>query len=192
MSHIHSQYSSTAITYLQKSPVLELSDFIDIDSPAALEMHAYQAVQAHPTSVESSFIGNDIDVRQRLSGFEHAGGEINFIVNINRDNRGVLLRRRIDQYHARQKAEVFVDGQYAGIWYDANRNAAHRWHDSDFLLPPELCREKQKLQIQLRILLCGDDRFTDFNYKIFSFVKPASVLFPTRQAVLGEYANREQ
>ena len=191
MSHIHSQYSSLGICYLQKNPVLVLSDYIDLSSGSALETHAYRAAHAITSTVESAFIGNDIDVRQRLSGYEHSGGEISFEINIQPDNRGVMLRRRIDQYHARQKAEVYVDGQYAGTWYDANENTVHRWCDSDFLLPPDLCRGKQQLQVQLRIIPCGESPFTDFYYKIYSFVKPASALYPIRQTILGEYLKRE-
>jgi hypothetical protein len=187
MSHIHSQYSSVAICYLQKNPALKLSDHLNVSNDTAREMHSYLATNPTSAIVESSFIGNDIEVRQRLSGYEHAGGEIDFVISIERDNRGVLVRRRIDQYHGRQMAEVYVDGQYAGIWYDANENQIHRWHDSDFLLPPELCLGKQKLQIQLRIIPCGESLFTEFNYRVYSFVKPASALFPTRQTILGEY-----
>ena len=190
MSHIHSQYASTAITYQQKNPVLELSDFLDVGNPEARDMHAYQAEQAGFSTVESSFIGNDIEVRQRLTGFEHAGGEIQFQVNIHPQNRGVMLRRRIDQAHGRQKAAVYVDGQYAGTWYEANENTIHRWHDSDFLIPPDLCRDKKKLLVQLCISRCAESLFTDFNYAVYSFVEPAPALFPRRQAILGEWIDQ--
>jgi len=187
MSHIHSQYSSVAITYQKKSPVLEQSDFLNVGQPASREVHAYQAQQPSPTTVESSFIGNDIEVRQRLDGFEHAEGEIRFQVCVNPANRGVMLRRRIDQFHGRQKAAVFVNGQYAGTWYDANTNTTHRWCDSDFLLPPGLCRGQSKLLVTLRVETFGEDRFTDFSYTVFSFVRPAAPLFAARQVILGEY-----
>ncbi len=114
------------------------------------------------------------------------------MIMVDRDNQGVMLRRRIDQHHSRQKAVVYIDGQYAGTWYDANQNTVHRWHDSDFLLPPAICQNKQKLHVQLRIIPCGQNAFTDFYYKVYSFVKPASALYPMRQTILGEWADQEQ
>ena len=192
MSHIHSQYDSLALCYLQKRPVLTRTDVLATGSPAALAAHKYQASAPSPQTLEASFIGGDVDVRERLAGFEHTGGEIQFEVSLAPDNRGALLRRRIDQLHGRQKAEVYIDGQFAGTWYDANQNAVHRWHDSDFLLPPELCRGKDRLRVLLKIVPCGAGPFSDYGYQVFSFTPPAAPLFPTRQAVLGEWADREQ
>lgn len=192
MSHIHSQYDSLALCYLQKSPVLTLCDVLDTGSPGARAAHGYQASAAHPRTLEASFIGNEIDVRARLAGFEHPGGEIQFEVSLAPDNRGALLRRRIDQLHGRQKAEVYVDGQFAGAWYDANENPVHRWHDSDFLIPPELCRGKDRVQVLLKVVACGPGPFTAYGYKVYSFTPPAEALFATRQAVLGEWAHIEQ
>lgn len=187
MSHIHSQYASLGICYLQKNPALNLGDYIDLGSRTSREAHAYRAETAETVIVESSFIGNEIDVRERLSGYAHAGGEISFTVAIDPENRGALLRRRIDQAHDRQKAEVYIDGQFAGEWYDANYNPVHRWYDSDFLVPTELCRDKEALHVRLQVIPAGEDRFTDFSYSVYSFDQPAAALFPTRQTVLGEW-----
>jgi hypothetical protein len=192
MSHIHSNYSSLALCYLRKTPALALSDSLDTANLASRQMHAYHSDNEERLEVESSFIGNHIDVRERHTGCEVAGGEIRFQIAIDPANQGVMLRRRIDQIHGRQKAEVRVDGNEAGTWYDANTNPVHRWHDSDFLLPPALCAGKSQATITLKVENTGLDRgiLTIYGIQVFSFIHPPTAIFNERQAILGEYASR--
>jgi hypothetical protein len=190
MSNIHSQYSSLAFCYMRKTPTLVMSDYLESANDAARQMHGYQMVGGEKVTTESSFIGNHINVRQRLSGYEYTGGEISFYLAVDPENEGVMLRRRIDQFHGRQKAEVIVDGHPAGTWYDANTNAIHRWHDSDFLVAPALCKGKSRLHITLKVQACEPGRFTDYGIKAYSFSKPAAALFDERQAILGAYADQ--
>jgi hypothetical protein len=171
MSNIRSQYTSLSFLYLKKTPALALSDCIRPGSEASRQAHGYGAGGMKASVVESSFIGNNIDVRQRLTGLEMPGGEIRFEIALDPGNDGVLLRRRIDQKHARQKAAVYVDGEYAGVWYDANLNDTHRWHDSDFLVPQALCAGKDRLGVLLRIEPCGGCRFTDYGIEAYSFAR---------------------
>lgn len=192
MSHIHSHYSSLAFCYLRKTPALVLSDHLASANEASRQMHRYRATGGEKVTVESSFIGNQINVRQRLSGYEHTDGEVSFRLAVDPENEGVLLRRRIDQLHGQQKAQVLVDGQPAGIWYDANTNPVHRWHDSDFLVPPGLCVGKSYLDITLKIEACGPGGFTDFGIQAYSFTRPAAALFDERQAILGAYASQAE
>ena len=100
-------------------------------------------------------------------------------------NEGVILRRRIDQSRGRQKAEVWIDGVFAGVWYDANTNEVHKWHDSDFFVPPDICKGRDSLNIKLKIVPCGDGKFTEYGYRTLSFVSPSSFLFDEQEAIMG-------
>ncbi len=190
MSNIHSHYASLAFAYLRRTPRLVTSDHFEVANPHAQQMHQYQAVGGTSVTTEASCIGNAINVRQRLSGVEFDAGTIRFRLAIDPDNDGVILRRRTDQRQARQRAEVFIDQQPAGTWYDANLNSVHRWYDSDFLAPPELCRGKSHLDVTLQVETFESYKFTAYFIEALSLTRPAAALFDERTAILGEFADR--
>ena len=64
-------------------------------------------------------------------------------------NVGLILRKRFDQFHGRQRARVFVDGSFAGWWYIARENRIHRWAYSEFGIAPELTNGKSTVQITI-------------------------------------------
>ncbi len=184
MNEIHSNYSSLAFCYLRREPHLALTDCLDPANARSRAAHGYRDGGAEEVVLEASFIGQHVDVRERRTGREHDSGDIEFELAVDPDNRGVLLRRRIDQGRGRQMAEVFVDGEAAGLWYDANRNDVHRWHDSDFLLPPALTAGKSALRVTLRVVPHEGGRFSAYGYSAHSFVQPAEPLYPARQAII--------
>ena len=92
--------------------------------------------------LEASYEGGAVGTIVRDRGRMHDGGEITFTVAIDPDNHGVRLRRRLDQEYARQAADVYVDGQFAGTWYHPDQNSFSRWFDSEYDLPAEFDRRK--------------------------------------------------
>jgi hypothetical protein len=145
------------------------TDFLDVGSLESERMHAYEAsesesagpVTAHP---EGEWLFTSSTERGRT----HAGGTIRFAVAIDPHNRGVRLRRRLDQKSSPQEARVFVDGEFAGTWYDADHNPHRRWFDSDLDLHPRWTRGKERLQIRLEVVTGGGrGAFTDFVYEVF-------------------------
>jgi hypothetical protein len=73
------------------------------------------------------------------------------------------IRRLFDQ-SAIQEAEVLVNGNRAGIWYQAETNARNRWAESDFLLPETLTRGQERLEIEIRPLRDG---WNEFRYELW-------------------------
>lgn len=49
----------------------------------------------------------------------------------------LLLYRRYDRFHGRQRARVLVNGRAIGWWYEPFEDRAHRWGASTFWLPAE-------------------------------------------------------
>ena len=63
MSNIHSQYASVAFCYMRRTPALVTSDSFEVSNGESRKMHGYRAGDGESVTTESSFIGNDINVR---------------------------------------------------------------------------------------------------------------------------------
>jgi hypothetical protein len=168
-SDIVSDYRSLAFAYLQKSPRLRLTDAIDVGSPSSERVHGYKTSANAPASVLAAYPeGENSEVLIRDTGRVHESGEIAFRISVDPGASGVRLRRRIDQRFFRQKALVYIDGIYAGCWYDACENEDLRWNDSDFEISPAFSRGKGSLSIRLVIVRDGGEGpFSDFAYEVF-------------------------
>ena len=170
-SHIRSRYSSLAFLYLSPAPVHRQTDFLKVGNAYSEAMHAYHAGRSsQPVFLEARCEGDQLHFRQRDSGRTHAGGDICFTAAVDPANQGVRLRRRLDQAVGRQRAQVFVDGEYAGTWYHADQNPHLRWFDADFDIHPMFTRGKETIQIRLALGENEDSRFTDFHYEIYSVI----------------------
>jgi hypothetical protein len=125
-----------------------------------------------------------------------------FTLKIDPKNVGVMLRRKLDYQYPNQRAEVFVDGHSAGIWYLAGSNtcvfsaprgelgaALHviqtsnrRFRDDEFLLPLELTRGRSSIRVRVKFtpveipLFPGQAvtelAWSEMRYSAYSFVLP--------------------
>lgn len=83
----------------------------------------------------------------------------------------VVLRRRLNYSVPRQQADVYVNGNLAGTWYDAGSSQADgsratqypAFRDSDFFIPPALARGKASLQIEIRNS-STESEWTEYTY----------------------------
>ena len=99
-----------------------------------------------------------------MTGLLHTGGEINFTVSILPENNGVYLRRALSNAYSPQYAKVYIDGVFAGDFYDAEHNEYLSFGDSDIMLPKMLTAGKDSINIKL----CAETKFTDFFYEVYS------------------------
>jgi hypothetical protein len=102
------------------------------------------------------------------------------VVAIDPANKGVQLRRRLDQGSPRQTADVYVDGSYAGRWYHGLVNEHLHWFDSDIDIHPKHSRGKEALKLRLVVDATGGrGAFTDFNCHVYCFSdRPGSHISP--------------
>ncbi|MBN2133159.1 MAG: DUF2961 domain-containing protein [Sedimentisphaerales bacterium] len=184
LSHILSRYRSLAFVYFSHRARLTRTDFLDVGKPQSEKAHGYacmgpstvRRLQSHPE-------GDSFETSWGEDGRYHEGGTVSFTVAVDAENRGVRMRRRLDQEVPCQGAKVFVDGTYAGTWYWGYRNEHLRWYDQDFDIAPGLTAGKSALDIRLELqprtriripessskLLQPSVTFTDFSYTIFCF-----------------------
>ena len=167
---IRSSYGSLAFFYLRPRPALFETDMLDVGNLASEAAHEYTATSREVVALTARPEGRHHLTEETDSGRRHESGEITFTVAIDPTNRGVRLRRRLDQMSGRQRAEVFIDGESAGRWYHADRNPTLRWFDSDFDLHPRFTAGKSALEVKLVIDRSeGRGPFTDFRYRVFCF-----------------------
>jgi len=170
---IRSSYGSLSFCYLRKRPALLETDLVDVGNEASEAQHEYAATAGEPTGwLVARGEGRDHLVEHRGRGRTHGedGAEISFTVAIDPENRGVRLRRRLDQGSPRQTAEVWLDGEHVGTWYHADHNETLRWFDSDFDVHPRYTTGKNALAVRLVVRRDGGrGAFTDFEYRVFCF-----------------------
>ena len=168
-NNIASEYSSLAYTYLKPQPGLYETDLIDVGNASSRTVHNYSCSDAAtPVSLLARYEGNNLHTTIQDDGLSHKSGRIRFAISIDPDNAGVRLRRRIDQATARQEADVYIDGVFAGTWYDPQCNPVLRWYDSEFQLPPRLTEHKKQLTVELRVRGTAAP-FSDFEYRVFCY-----------------------
>lgn len=109
-------------------------------------------------------------------------GTTNFTMQLDRRNVGAFLRRTFDDCVANQLANAYLDGAYAGTWYDAGASNGggidghrHCWRDEDFPLPAALTAGKSSVSIRIEFMPTmapRDSTWTAFRYSTYSFVLP--------------------
>ena len=100
------------------------------------------------------------------SGRAHTGASV-FDLAIAEGNRGVLLRRLLDQHIGRQRARVFVDDVYVGDFYTPSSNPHHAWREEELAIPAIVTSGKSRLRIRVEYLSSSSD-WNEFEYRALS------------------------
>lgn len=171
LSDVISDYRSIAFCYIRKIQNLYQTDFVQVGLPASKEAHVYRASDDGSAKILSAFPeGENFEVSSEAAGRYHTGGEIRFKVAVDSANDGVKLRRLIDQKNARQRALVYIDGEFTGCWYNGYANEYLRWFETDFEIHPRFTRGKKSLDVKLEVKTDGgEDPFSDFTYKVYCY-----------------------
>jgi hypothetical protein len=95
---------------------------------------------------------------------------------------GTFLRRTFDSCVANQRADVYIDGHFAGTWYDAGASPRSGldghprcWRDEDFPLPASLTAGKSAVTVSLHFVATRHPRntvWTAADYQMYCFVLP--------------------
>jgi Protein of unknown function (DUF2961) len=173
------------VTYWYGLPLASLvqTDTLQIGDPASERKHSYSSPQASdPYSITSryergvdTFDGKEVYPAETDRG-RTTHGTSEFRLQLQRDNLGVLLRRKLDYSLANQRAEVYVADesrsgwQLAGVWYLAGSNTCvysnpeeelgatqhiietsnRRFRDDEFLISKDLTHERKAIWIRVK------------------------------------------
>lgn len=137
--------------YGEPEPAMTLTDFLDVGNPASEAEHDCQAAASTLWNLTSALEGEFDDVPVTDTGRTLAGPS-QFTVRIAPENRGILLRRRSDQFTRGQQARVLVDGQCVAErgWLYADGNPHFRWLEDEFLIPAAYTQGKTQITIRDR------------------------------------------
>lgn len=103
------------------------------------------------------------------SGRAHKGTS-QFTLKIDPSNDGVVLQRRLDFGIPDQQAEVFVDDQKAGKWFDRGNDAIDHFRDHSFVVPAALTKGKSQIAIKVVFDAASPTDWNEFFYWAYSRV----------------------
>lgn len=204
-------YETVTYWYGLPAPSLIKTDEMDVGDLQSEKAHQYYSPQASPVEkITSRYewgidtfpaytwgldpdkipnyknkIGKEIYPSQEKDG-RYTRGISEFIIKLNSDNHGVLLRRTLDYSFPNQKAKVYVadagnnsEWKYAGIWYLAGSNTCvysnpkgeldkrlykvetsdRRFRDDEFLLPSRLTEGHSEIRIKIKFVPSGQELY---------------------------------
>ncbi|MDQ3932277.1 MAG: hypothetical protein M3252_05505, partial [Actinomycetota bacterium] len=174
-------YRAAVLWYGSPVETALASDELLPADPVSRAMHGYTsdgAREYHLTSAQAYALGSPTS---SATGVSHTTGS-SFTLSLHPRNVGAFLRRTFDYGVANQTADVFVDGVFAGTWYNPGSFAGpgadgqpHRWRDDEMPLPPTLTAGKSSIRIDIRVVPAtgaSNGTWTEFAYRLYSLVPP--------------------
>lgn len=167
-SDLPADYSSVTYWYGRPAPTLIGTDLIDLDNGTSRSRHRYVAVGERSEVIRSTFEGK-LDRSPMTRRVTSASGHVKFNVALSADNRGMRLIRLGDQAAARQRARVFVDDKFVGVWYQPLGNRHSRWLEDSFDVPASVVTGKGSATVRLEPA-AGTTRWSAARYRVVSRV----------------------
>jgi len=176
-------YRATTLWYGKLAQTALLSDDTLPAAPASRLAHHYAATGERIYQLTAAYeylVHNPLITAAGTT----LTGTASFTMQLDRHNVGAFLRRTFDDCVTDQRANIYLDGNFAGTWYDAGASNGvgvdgHRrcWRDEDFPLPASLTAGKSSVNVRVVFLPTTDPRNSDwtaFRYSLYSFVMPPS------------------
>ena len=179
------------LAYYYYQPVVRavLTDQLDVGKSASESAHAYFInTQTWNGSRTYSYDGDFDNVNITDDGRAQKGFS-QFTMSLQPSNAGAILRRRLDQGVANQKANVYLDGALVGVWYQAGLEDIHNWRDSDFMIPASFTSGKSSTRIEVQFLSSSND-WNEFNYSLYTLLPRSQTVQADAQSV-ASYANHD-
>ena len=174
-------YRAALFWYGTPNQSAHMSDAIWLNQVESRADHVYSASNEYTFMLTAAY---EETVQSRLSSASVTSmrGTTSFNMALDPQNVGAFLRRTFDSCVANQRADVFIDGQFAGTWYDAGVSPGagvdghpRCWRDEDFPLPASLTRGKTTVRVSLRFIPTSnpqDSAWTATDYQMYSFLLP--------------------
>jgi hypothetical protein len=157
------------------------SDSLDVGDVRSRAAHHYGATDAHRYGLTAA-VGYAVHAPLYSASGVATTGTSSFRMRLDPRNTGAFIRRVLDYGIPNQRANVYLDGQPAGTWYTAGsfsgadrEGHVRRWREEELPLPPSLTAGKSSVKVEVRFAPTTnpvDAAWTEFSYKLFSFVPP--------------------
>lgn len=144
---VPAEMSSVVYWYGAVDVGLVESDRVVIGDAASEAAHGLVATGREDVALSSAFRGDDSDVPYAAAGM--TATVTRFEVAVDPANVGVRLRRVTDLVAGGQRARVFVDGVFAGVWGTSEVNSVLRWGEVEMELPAAVTAGKGRVRIEI-------------------------------------------
>jgi hypothetical protein len=174
-------YRSTILWYGNPAQTATLSDEIQPAVTSSRQTHHYtaQGEKVYTVTAANEYV---VHSSPSTATGTQMTGTTNFTMALDPHNVGAYLRRTFDYCQPNQRANIYINNQFAGTWYDAGETT-HRdsagnlrcWRDEDFPLPASLTREKSSVTVRITFVPTtspANNNWTAFSYQMYSFVMP--------------------
>ena len=173
----HDLEESTYLTfyYLNPMPAMTLTDTLETANAESQVAHHYDPKDKTPVTKTGNWDRNGYydQTNHTASGIAVLAQSVSaFTVRINPKNSGVMLRRLMWYADANQEAEVWVDGQNTGTWYDAGKNEQKEtdkrpmlWRETPYFIPQQYTRGKDTLEVKIKVF---SPVWNEYKYEVFS------------------------
>jgi hypothetical protein len=171
-------YRAAVIWYGTPTPTALLSDSVDFSNPAETSSHHFVGAE-QTTQVTGGYAYQD-QATAVTKTVEASLGNTSLDMAVTPGATGAFLRRTYDAASANQKADVFVEAQAAGTWYESGAITAvdragvvRHFVDDEFPLPPSLIKGRHTIRIELRdrrIPGMASGPWTAAQYQLYSVV----------------------
>jgi hypothetical protein len=202
-------YETVTYWYGLPAAALVRTDELRVGDEASERRHNYSSPDASaPYEITSRYEwGPDTLDNQEIYPAETDRGRTTrsgseFTLHIDPRNLGVMLRRKLDYSFPNQRAEVYVDGERAGVWYLAGSNTCvfsspkdelgetqhvvetsnRRFRDDEFLIPRRLTKGRSTIRVKIRFTPAAiplypgyplpELAWSELRYTAYSYVSP--------------------
>lgn len=190
-------FQSAVFYYWNIKPMIMETDSIDIGKTGDEKKHKYHVLGSRDElrNDEGCYEGN------YNSLFSDDGrwfdGSEQFTVKINSENDGIRLRKRINQCNFHQESEVYIDGEYAGKWFEQGSNyrlfkepdpenhpgyktdwkeIKSIFRDTEFEIPVQFTKNKKQIEITIKVVgaksvvnPADDGLCNSYFYRVYSY-----------------------
>ncbi|GDY33298.1 hypothetical protein GTS_49310 [Gandjariella thermophila] len=169
-------YRATMLWYGTPTPTAVRGDDLLPGAPDSAAAHAYRAPGSRDYPLTSAY---EYTVRAApVTGtVTETTGSSTFTMALPPGATGGFLRRTLNSCVPGQRANVSVDGAFAGTWYTpgGSANPGRCWRDDDFPLPASLLAGKRSITIRLDHVATGappNTAWTAAEYTLFGYRLP--------------------
>jgi hypothetical protein len=172
-------YRAAVLWYGTPTRTAPLTDELRVGDPTSAASHRLSAPGATSSALTAAY-GYQVEAPPSTDTGDSTTGTTSFTMALNPANTGAFLRRKSDYGLPNQRANVFIDGAFAGTWYASGSFTGtdtsaipRRWRDDELPLPASLTAGKSSVRVQIQFVRTpADQAWSEFAYEMYSFVTP--------------------
>jgi len=124
----------------------ESIDLFTIDDEPGLKARHFAVQNISKVSMLSSFYANGEPLNSAVASHLNAAS---WDCPVTEGCKGLLIRKRYDRFHGRQRARVLIDGEAVGWWYEPEQDRLRRWGVAEYGIPAEFVEGKSAVRITI-------------------------------------------